>query len=72
MKAFILSNETDFKIKPLLTNDEITEMFFDMLAEKKGIEEIKEKTGILKVEEDESQTVLTIHYPNGDIISHWV
>lgn len=54
------------------TNDVITEIFFDMLAEEKSFEEIQKATGILKVEEDESQTVLTLHYPNGEIVSHWV
>jgi len=54
------------------TNDVITEIFFDMLAEKKSFEEIQKETGLLKVEEDESQTVLTLYYPNGEIISHWV
>lgn len=55
-----------------LTTDEITELFFDMLAEDIAIKEIQKATGLLKVEEDESQTVLTLYYPNGDIISHWV
>ena len=54
------------------TNDVITEIFFDMLAEKKSFEEIQKETGLLKVEEDESQTVLTLYYPNGEIVSHWV
>lgn len=55
-----------------LTTDEITEIFFDMLAEKKTFEEIQKATGILKVVEDKSQTIITIYYPNGEIISHWV
>lgn len=54
------------------TNDVITEIFFDMLAEKKSFEEIQEETGLLNVVEDESQTILTLYYPNGEIISHWV
>lgn len=62
------------KVKDMevLTSEEITEIFFDMLAEKKEWEEIQKATGLLKVEEDESQTILTLYYPNGEIISHWV
>ena len=54
------------------TTDEITEIFFDMLSDKKTFKEIQKATGILKVEEDESQEIITIHYPNGEIISHWI
>jgi len=53
-------------------NERITEKFFEMLDEKKTFEEIKKATGVLEVELDENQEVLTIHYPNGEIISHWV
>ncbi len=68
-KGLLVKSE---EIAGQLTNDQIDEIFFDMLAENKSFEEIQEATGILKVEEDESQTVITIYYPNGDIISHWV
>lgn len=55
-----------------LTVDEITELFFDMSEQGKTFEEIQKATGILKVVEDESQTIITIYYPKGEIISHWV
>lgn len=58
--------------KKQLTNDEIDEIFFDMLAEEKTYKEIKKATGIKKIEQDESGQVVTIYYPNGDIVSHWV
>lgn len=58
----LVGDETDF----------ITGLFFDLSKQGKTFEEIQKATGIKKVEEDESQTVITIHYPSGEIISHWV
>lgn len=56
--------------------DEITEIVLDMLSEGKDFEEVKKKTGVLNIEEDKSPdgetTVITIHYPDGETISHWV
>jgi hypothetical protein len=53
-----------------LTNEQINEIFFDMLSEKKTFKEIKKRTGIKRIETNDN--VITLHYPNGEIISHWV
>ncbi len=53
-------------------NERITEKFFEMLDEKKTFEEIKEATGVSEIEVDENEHIITIHYPNGEIISHWL
>lgn len=62
--------------KAKLSVDEITEIVLNMLSEGKTFKEVREKTGVLSIEEDTTPdgetTVITIHYPNGDIISHWV
>ncbi len=62
--------------KAKLSVDETTEIVLNMLSEGKTFKEVREKTGILSIEEDTSPdgetTVITIHYPNGEIISHWV
>ena len=58
------------------TTEEITEIFFDLSEQGKTLEEIQEITGIKKIEVEidyeENPTIITIHYPNGEIVSHWV
>lgn len=58
--------------KKQLTTDEISGIYFNMLAEEKTYKEIKKATGIKKIEQDEGGQVVTLYYPNGDIVSHWV
>jgi hypothetical protein len=59
--------------KKKLTVNEITDMYFSLIIEEgKSPEEAMKITGIKKVEEDSSGQVITIYYPDGEIISHWV
>ena len=59
--------------KKKLTVDEIADMYFSLIIEEgKSPEEAMKITGIKKVEEDSSGQVITIYYPDGEIISHWV
>lgn len=60
----------DDQYKEYGINDVITEVFFNMLAEEKTAREIKKATGIKKIEPEER--IVTIYYPNGEIISHWL
>ena len=59
-----------------MNNEEITEKFFDMLAKGEEEKEVTKKLGIKKVETDvdcdEIPNIITIYYPDGAIISHWV
>jgi hypothetical protein len=53
-------------------NDKLTEAVFNELEKGLCFERVAENTGVKKIEIDDDCTVVTIYYPDGEIVSHWV
>ena len=56
--------------------EKITNKVFDMLGNYSSIEETIKAIGVKGIEVDKDEfdldTIITIHYQDGQIISHWV
>jgi len=52
-------------------NDDITSRVFDMLEEENSIKEI-EKALNIHIEIDKDNTIMSITYPDGTSLSHWL